>query len=352
MNDRALSAGEYLLGAAELGLIVGCARLRGSSPPALRPARLLGHARPGRRRGGRDHARDRPRRTPGHIRRLHGARLPDRVARRRGILALAVSDPGSEPLQGRVEGSPDESDTPPAPPAHRLGLPIVAIVVAAIFAGWAIPTLSGITGGMGRADSLWYHMPLSARFVETGSTGELFFFDPIFFASFYPANSEVLHAIPILTFTRDFLSPLLNLGFLGLGLTSRAGRSAGHTALAPQALLGAAVVLGAETMTDFQAGEALNDIAGVAFLLCARRAPGQRPRGARGRAVGQRRGARLRRRRRRPCSRDQALVPGAGRASDAGRPGHRSSAGRDASVRRPSSACRCCSPAAIGTCET
>ena len=121
---------------------------------------------------------------------------------------------------------------------------------------------------MGRADSLWYHMPLASRFVETGSLGDLDFFDPIFFASFYPANSEVLHAIPILAFTRDFLSPLLNLGFLGLGLL--AGWSIGRPyGVAPQALLGAAVVLGAETMTDFQAGEALNDIVGVAFLLCA-----------------------------------------------------------------------------------
>ncbi|HYH60486.1 MAG TPA: hypothetical protein VD766_01335, partial [Solirubrobacterales bacterium] len=156
--------------------------------------------------------------------------------------------------------------TPPAPPAHRLGLTIVAIVVAVIFAGWAIPTLSGITSGMGRADTLWYHMPLSLRFADTGSTGELFFFDPIFFASFYPANSEVLHAIPILAFDRDFLSPLFNLGFLALGLISgwAIGRPYG---VAPQALLGAAVVLGAETMVDFQAGEALNDVTGVVLLL-------------------------------------------------------------------------------------
>ena len=160
------------------------------------------------------------------------------------------------------------SEPPPAPAGPRWGMWIVAIVTAAVFAGWAIPTLTAIAGGMGRADSLWYHMPLAARFVETGSLGDLYFFDPIFFASFYPANSEVLHAIPVLAFARDFLSPLMNLGFLGLGLLAAwaIGRPYG---VAPQALLGAAVVLGAETMTDFQAGEALNDIAGVTFLLCA-----------------------------------------------------------------------------------
>ncbi len=263
MSDRALSAGEYLLGAAELGLIVAalafCAvRLRRlalpgfSGPPALVAdivatmalatvlAEVLG--------------------TFDLF--TEAAYIVGCVVV--GLAALAIP-------QGARHGARHQAalgDTPPSPPAHRLGLPIVAIVVAAIFAGWAIPTLSGITGGMGRADSLWYHMPLSSRFVETGSTGEIFFFDPIFFASFYPANTEVLHAIPILTFARDFLSPLLNLGFLSLGLL--AGWAMGRPyGLGPQALLGAAVVLGAETMTDFQAGEALNDVGGVALLLCA-----------------------------------------------------------------------------------
>ncbi len=269
MSDRALSVGEYVLGAAELGLIVAAlaftaVRIRRvalpgfSGPPALvcdvigaiAVAILLGE-------------------ILGTFNAFSEAGyLIGSVA----IAAIAALVPGTtrgaRHLRDAGGAARAESDTPPAPPAHRLGLPIVAIVVAAVFAGWAIPTISGMTGGMGRADSLWYHMPLSLRFAETGSTSELFFFDPIFFASFYPANTEILHAIPILTFARDFLSPLLNLGFLALGLISAwaIGRPYG---LAPQALLGAAVVLGAETMTDFQAGESLNDIGGVAFLLCA-----------------------------------------------------------------------------------
>jgi len=154
---------------------------------------------------------------------------------------------------------------PPAPPRYALWL--AAGIVAVVVAGWLVPTLSALTGGMGRADTLWYHMPLSLRFVETGSTGELFFFDPIFFAQFYPANTELLHALGILAFGRDLLSPLVNLGFLGLALL--AGWAIGRPyGVAPHALVGAAVVLGAETMVSFQAGEALNDVAGVAFLLC------------------------------------------------------------------------------------
>ena len=83
--------------------------------------------------------------------------------------------------------------------------------------------------------------------------GDLYFFDPIFFASFYPANSEVLHAIPVLAFARDFLSPLMNLGFLGSACW-RPGRLAAPTGSHRSPARRAVVVLGAETMTDFQAG--------------------------------------------------------------------------------------------------
>jgi hypothetical protein len=280
VSERTLDAGEYLLGAAELGIIIAAfwfaaVRLRRAAlpgfqgPPALVcdivgaltlaivMAELLG--------------------TFGwftDLGYLIGAvavaalsLLPTRGDRPLDACNGSVTR-GDSPLGDGGETPRRESETPPAPPSHRLGLPIVAVVVAAVAAGWAIPTLSGITGGMSRADSLWYHMPLSLRFAETGSTGDIFFFDPIFFASFYPANTELLHSIPILAFERDFISPLLNLGFLAVGFVAAwaIGRPYG---LAPQALLGAAVILGAETMTDFQAGEALNDIGGVAFVLCA-----------------------------------------------------------------------------------
>ena len=137
-----------------------------------------------------------------------------------------------------------------------------------VAAAWAVPTLGSLAAGMDRADTLWYHMPLAAKFVQTGTLSELFRFDPIFFASFYPANSEVVHAAPILAFGRDFVSPLLNFGFLAIGLLASwcIGRPYG---VAPQALIGGSIALGAEMLVEFQAGEALNDITGVAFVLAA-----------------------------------------------------------------------------------
>ena len=85
--------------------------------------------------------------------------------------------------------------------------------------GWCRRSAS-LAGGMDRADTLWYHMPLATRFAHGAHFGTIDYFDPIFFASFYPANSEVVHAVPLLAFDRDILSPLINLGWLALGLTA------------------------------------------------------------------------------------------------------------------------------------
>jgi hypothetical protein len=157
---------------------------------------------------------------------------------------------------------------PPAPPSNGVATVLAVTVCAAVTAGWMVPTLGSLAAGMDRADTLWYHMPLSARFVQTGSLDQIFYFDPIFFASFYPANSEVLHAVPILAFDRDIVSPVLNLGLLAMGLLASwcIGRPYG---LGPQALLGGAVALGAQMLVEFQAGESLNDITGVSFVLAA-----------------------------------------------------------------------------------
>jgi hypothetical protein len=157
---------------------------------------------------------------------------------------------------------------PPAPATWGLARAIAVLACAGLAAAWMVPTLGSLAAGMDRADSLWYHMPLSARFVQTGYLGHIYFFDPIFLASFYPANSEVLHALGILFFDRDSVSPLLNLGLLSMALLAAwcIGRPYG---LGPQALIGASVALGSQSLVEFQAGEALNDITGVAFVLAA-----------------------------------------------------------------------------------
>jgi hypothetical protein len=169
---------------------------------------------------------------------------------------------------GCARVAPRELVAPPAPPSSRVAVWLAAVAVAVVAAAWMVPTLGSLAGGMDRADSLWYHMPLATRFAHGGHFGAVDYFDPIFFASFYPANSEVFHATGILAFDRDILSPLINLGWLALGLTSAyaIGRPYG---VGPQSLIGGAIALGAQNLVEFQAGEALNDIVGVSMCLAA-----------------------------------------------------------------------------------
>ncbi len=248
---------------------------------------------------------------------------------------------------------------PPAPPTWGLAGVIAVLACAALAAAWMVPTLGTLAAGMDRADSLWYHMPLAAKFVQTGHLGQIYFFDPIFLASFYPANSEVLHAVPILFSERDSVSPLLNLGWLSMALLAAwcIGRPYG---LGPQALIGASVALGSQSLVEFQAGEALNDITGVAFVLAAvallvngyaavagsggsdrTRSP---PHGARDRPRGAGRGGD----RGRAGGWDQALLPGAGRRADGRGDRHRPPNDAPCAPRR-SGAFRCWPRAATGT---
>ena len=67
--------------------------------------------------------------------------------------------------------------------------------------------------GMTGFDSTWYHGPFAAGFFQSGNTWDLHFIAPQFLAWFYPANAEIFHAVGMLAFDRDLLSPLLNLGW-------------------------------------------------------------------------------------------------------------------------------------------
>ena len=117
-------------------------------------------------------------------------------------------------------------------------------------------------------DSTWYHGPFAAGFIQTGDTWDLHFIAPQFLAWFYPANSELLHAVGMNAFDRDLLSPLLNLGwFVGLPPRLLVHR-AGPTGSAPWSLALGAIALSVPALSD-QAGEARNDIVGIFFLLAA-----------------------------------------------------------------------------------
>lgn len=251
-----LGPGRYLLGVAEIALLVGCAWLGA--------------------------ARVRERLLP----RFEGA--PAHLAT--GVIALALLIWTAELLGtlSLLEPVPYlllvaavglgvwfglSRKSPPLPAEgggdYRPGLAgwiaLLVAVIAVIHFASGVRTKLGT--GMTGFDSTWYHGPFAAGFFQSGDTWSLHFIAPQFLAWFYPANGEIFHAVGMLAFGRDILSPLLNLGwFVGcLGACWCIGRPyrVGSWSLA----LGA-VALSVPALSD-QAGEARNDIVGIFFLLAA-----------------------------------------------------------------------------------
>lgn len=140
--------------------------------------------------------------------------------------------------------------------------------VALTVGGWIVRTVGVQRGKVPGIDTIWYHLPLAARFVQTGHFGSIHYLDLDPATAFYPANNEIPHAIGMVLFGTDVLSPLVNLGWLFLALYAAwcIGRRhrIGHVTLA-----GMATLLATPIMVTTQPGGALNDIVGVALLACA-----------------------------------------------------------------------------------
>jgi hypothetical protein len=110
-------------------------------------------------------------------------------------------------------------------------------------------------------------MPFAARFVQDASIVHLHFTDPMrLVVWFYPATSELINGAGIILMHDDFLSPLLNLGWLSVGLLAAwcIGRPYG---VAPATLVASALVFDSGVMVLTQAGEGRNDIMAIAMLV-------------------------------------------------------------------------------------
>lgn len=263
-----LSVGRYLLGVAELGVLVGFAWLgAGAVRRRLAPeldglvaqvatavlgvagllwvAELLG--------------------TVGWFRPLPylaalvvvGVGLYLRLGGRRGGPSRTADDsPGEKP-------SKTEGPLRLPLPATLVALAIATVATIHFAAGVKLRLSTGMTG----FDSTWYHGPFAAGFFQSGDTWGLHFIAPQFLAWVYPANSEVVHAIGMVAFGRDILSPLLNLGWF-VGCLVAAWCIGRPYRVAPWSLALVAIALSVPALHD-QAGEARNDIVGIFFLLAA-----------------------------------------------------------------------------------
>lgn len=154
---------------------------------------------------------------------------------------------------------------PPRRPSTAALIGLAVAVVAVIH--FAVGVKARLSTGMTGFDSTWYHGPFAAKFFQSGDTWSLHFIAPQFLAWFYPANSEVVHAVGMVAFGRDILSPLLNLGWF-VGCLVAAWCIGRPYRVAPWSLALVAIALSVPALHD-QAGEARNDIVGIFFLLTA-----------------------------------------------------------------------------------
>ncbi len=177
--------------------------------------------------------------------------------------------PGSPPADGvpapsdpHVQGSDDVAPTQ----LGRWGAVVTAVVVGVLVADWAPRVIDAYHYGMLTIDTLWYHMPMATRWVQTGSLAHVQYFDSDAVTAFYPANGELVHGWGILATGGDLLSPLLDLIWLVLALV--AGWCIGRRyRLAPLTLAGVAVVFATPSLVGTQPGGAYTDVVSIAMLL-------------------------------------------------------------------------------------
>ena len=78
-----------------------------------------------------------------------------------------------------------------------------------------MPTQVGLDIGMYLPNTTWHNAPFAARFVQDAQVGALHMTEVLRLTVwFYPQNSELLHSVGILFLDSDFLSPLMNIGWM------------------------------------------------------------------------------------------------------------------------------------------
>jgi hypothetical protein len=183
------------------------------------------------------------------------------------VAVLAAVARGSCRRRGPTSPEDTSGEVPPTTPPAR-GASLVALLIAIVAViHFALEAKTKLSTGMTGFDSTWYHGPFAAGFLQSGDTWDLHFIAPQFLAWFYPANAEIFHAVGMLAFGGDILSPLLNLGWF-VGCLVACWCIGRPYKVAPWALALGAIALSVPALAD-QAGEARNDIVGIFFLLAA-----------------------------------------------------------------------------------
>ena len=134
-------------------------------------------------------------------------------------------------------------------------------------AQWISHTAWALGHGMTEGDTLWYHGVFAARFVQVG---RLDIFPDIGASAqgYFPANSQMFHALTFFPFDRDLLSPTVNVVFASLAVLSAycIGRRRGLGAVCVTA---SAIVMGLPAVVGTHPGQGTNDFLCATFLLVA-----------------------------------------------------------------------------------
>jgi hypothetical protein len=157
----------------------------------------------------------------------------------------------------------------PIPPVAPVALAVAVAAALLVVAHWAMPTQVGLDIGMYLPNTTWHNAPFAARFVQESQVGALHFTEVLDLTVwYYPQNSELFHSAGVLFLGNDFLSPLLNIGWMALCLLA-AWAFARPYGTGPVAVLALALVVNANMLLLFQPGDAKNDTMGLFFLLAA-----------------------------------------------------------------------------------
>jgi hypothetical protein len=113
---------------------------------------------------------------------------------------------------------------------------------------------------------MYYHLPFAADFAQRGSTTSLHFSGYIDETPFDPESSELVHALSMVMFRSDLLSPVINL--LWFAMAGCAAWCIGRArAVAPATLAAVALLLAGPLLMRYDAGQATNDAVDVALIL-------------------------------------------------------------------------------------
>ncbi len=188
--------------------------------------------------------------------------------RRGAIVAGCVIVAGLLTVLVRSGPQPSQEERRRLPTPARWEVVAAFAMVAVVVAQWSTRVLLAVDQGITSYDSLHYHLPHAAQFVQTGWITRLYLATPEFPDMFHPDNAELLHGTGMALLGRDLMSPLLNVGWLGLALLAGwcVGRPYGA---APVTLAATAAVMASPQMVTFQSASALTDIPSLALFLAA-----------------------------------------------------------------------------------